>query len=570
MEKQSTQSRKNRDIINICALLAIVIFVNVLGGFFFTRFDLTSEKRYTLSETSTKLLKEIKDGIFVKVYLEGEFNADFKRLHDETRELLDRFRIESKNNLNYEFININAEDKKADLNKIQQQLYQKGIVPTQVNFKTENGNQQQVIWPGAIVTYKGKEMVWQLFKQQIGYSPAQCVNNSVEELEYGLTNTIRKLDKPRRSRIAFIQGHGELDTLESVRMFDALSEYYDVEYVTLNHQLEALKPYQAIIVAQPDSAIDDKDQFIIDQFIMRGGKSLWCLDAVDVNRDTLAMKGYSLGLNSKLGVEEMLYHYGVRVNYNLLMDLNCARIKLMSGSQQSPTPNLYPWFYSPVAFADSGVYNHPIVKNLDPIKLDFVSSIDTISVKGVKKTALLRSGRYTREQGTPARISFGLVNMKVKEAAFNQPYRNVAVLLEGTFKSRFKNYAFIPTAIMQDSAIGFKAESKPTSMIVISDGDIMKNDYNFRTKESYELGWDKSMQTKFANETFLLNCMNYLIDGEELISIRTREIKLRLLDKKKIGSFKKKYQFINVGIPLALIVLFGVVFTFLRKRKYTK
>lgn len=557
--------QKRKDIVNLVLTIAAIVMINFIGAYYFKRFDLTTEKRYTLNKQTIDLLKNLDDDVYIKVYLEGEFNPAFTRLQTETKEMLDEFRALSKNDFNYEFIDIYDEKNKGEIEKIQRELYGKGIIPVELNIKSESGNKSQVVFPGAIVTYRGKQTAWQIFRQQIGVPPEVCINNSVSALEYELSNSIKKLQQTTKKRIAFIQGHNELDTLQTAGIYDALKEYYEIDYVNINHHIKALKPYSAIIVARPDSAIDEKDKFIIDQFIMKGGKALFCIDQVYTNNDTLRAKGYTLGLSLSKNLDDMLFSYGVRINYNLLNDYTCTTVPVNKGFKGAPDFQMAPWYYNPLVLPGG---EHPIVKNLDLIRFEFVSNIDTVTAKGVKKTILLSTSKNTRIQNTPARISLAMTMMKPKDELFKKGPQPVAVLLEGSFKSVYAHR--IPLAISQDSSIAFAEKSSPTSVIVISDGDVIRNEIQFSTLQPYPLGYDKFMKQTFANKTFILNCMNYLCDGPDFLNLRAREVKLRMMDKKKLKNESGKWKMINVTLPLVSIVVVGIILTRLRKRKYTK
>jgi ABC-2 type transport system permease protein len=566
-EKKHTTGNKRKDIINFVMTAAIVILANFVFSFYFKRFDLTTEKRYTLSESTRKLLKDLDDVVYLKVYLQGDLNPDFTRLRNETKEILDEFRAYSKNQIDYEFINPTENPDKAEVEKIEKQLYDKGIVPEQVIDKSKKGQKvtETLLWPGALVTYRGRELPWQIFKRQEGggFTTEMSVNNSVQELEYGITNAIRKLQSPKKPSVTFIEGHNELDTLRQYDFMRSLGEYYNVNRTAINHNLEALYGTDLIVISKPDSAYDEKDKFLIDQFIMKGGKALWMIDPVYLNMDTFRLKQFTLGFSNDLNLTDMLFKYGVRLNPVLIQDLQCATIPVNIGFKNGQ-PNYKPfqWLYSPLIMPD---IDHPIVKNLDMIKLDFAGTIDTISTKGIKKTILLHSSRYTKLQPTPARVALAMVQFKPKESQFNSPYQPVACLLEGEFSSNYENR--LPQAIMNDTAIAFKAHGKKTKMIVVSDGDIARNEIE-RRRGPLALGYDRYTGQTFANKTFLLNCVNYLLDDEGLLQLRAREVKLRLLDKKKIDGKEGKWQMITIALPLGIVILFGMLQFYLRKRKY--
>jgi ABC-2 type transport system permease protein len=567
-KKENIKSNKRKDIGVLLAMIIIVVLLNFVGSFYFKRFDLTSEKRYTLAESTRKLLNSIDDEILFKVYLQGDFNPSFTRLRNETKEILDEFRAYSNNQIQYEFITPGEGLTPEEKQNIERQLYEKGLVPEEIIDKKSDKTSQTRIFPGAIVSYKGKETVWQIFTRQIGVNAEECINNSVQELEYSLTNTIRKLQRNKKPEVTFIEGHHELDTVHKYEFIRALSEYYDVNRTSIRGQLSALDNSDAIIIAKPDSAFahDKKDQFIIDQFIMKGGKVLWLLDPVMIDMDTLFLKGYSIGLNRPLEIEEMLFKYGVRLNPVLVQDMQCAQIPLNIGFKiGKPDFKMFPWVYSPIILPD---INHPIVKNLDVIKFDYVSTLDTIAAKGIKKTILLKTSKNTKVQPTPARIGLGMARFPIKESQFTNGYQNIACLLEGSFNS-FVEHRRLTSVLQNNPDFKFIEKGKPTKMIVVADGDIASNDYQRSTGMIYPLGYDKYSKQTFANKNFLVNCVNYLLDDEGMLQLRSREVKLRLLDKKKLKLQRSKWQMINVLVPLLLIISLGMIQFYYRKRKYS-
>ncbi len=569
-KKINSSKNKRRDIMSLVILIGIVILVNFIGAFYFKRIDLTSEKRYTLAESTKTLLKNLDDEVYFKVYFDGDFNPSFTRLRNEAKEILDEFRAYSDNQIQYEFIipgdGLSA-DEKSNLEK---QLYEKGLVPEQVYEKNKDKTLETRIWPGAIVSFKGKEAVWKIFDRQDNTDFEVSVNNSVKELEYSLTNTIRKLQRPKKQEVTFITGHYELDTIHIYDFARALSEYYNVDRTPILGKLGALDQSDAIVIAGPDSAFSVADQYIIDQYIMKGGKVLWLVDPVGINRDTLNMKGFTLGLNRPLDIDNMLFKYGVRLNSDLLQDFQCGVIPMNVGFKKGqPNIKLFPWPYSPLVLPDG---NHPIVKNLDLIKFDYVSSLDTITAKGIKKTILLSTSRYTRIAATPARIFYSSVQIPPKESQFSSSYVPVACLLEGEFHSFAENR--VPSIFLTDTNFTkkhkFIDKGKYTKMIVVADGDVARNDYNRSSRMPLPLGYDRYSNQRFANRTFLLNCVNYLLDDEGMLQLRSREVTLRLLDKKKITTQRGKWQAVNVLMPVMLLLIFGLIQFFLRKRKFAK
>jgi ABC-2 type transport system permease protein len=563
-KKIKPSSNKRKNISSLLVLVTIVILINFIGTSFFKRFDLTSEKRYTLTESTKNLLKNIEDEVYLKVYLQGDFNPSFTRLKNETKEILDEFGAFSNNQIQYEFIKPGDGLGKEEVIAIEKQLFDKGIMPEEVMDRGKDKTTQTLIWPGAIVNYKGKETAWQIFKRQEGISPEESVNNSVEELEYSLTNAIRKLQRDKKQEITFIQGHREIDTIHQYRIMQAFSEYYNVNQTAILGKLKALEGSDAIVITQPDTAFSDKDKFIIDQYIMNGGKVLWLIDPLNVNTDSLR-NGFTIGINRPLNIEDMLFKYGVRLNPVLVQDLQCGSIAFNTGFQRGqPKIELFRWLFSPVVLPD---INHPIVKNLDLIKFDYLSTLDTISsAKNVKKTILLKTSRYTKTQPSPVRVALGMATIPPKESQFINSYQPIACLLEGEFSS-FVEYR-IPNRLLEDTLFKYLDKSKKTKMIVVADGDVARNDFVRSTGEVLPLGYDKYTKRMFANKTFLLNCINYLLDDEGMLQLRSREVKLRLLDTKKVNLHRSKWQFINVAMPLLIIIAFAFIQFYLRKRRY--
>jgi ABC-2 type transport system permease protein len=564
VSKKSGQ--KQKDILMLLVVAAILLLLNFVASFLFKRFDLTSEKRYTLSASTKKLLDELDDVVYIKVYLQGNFNPSFTRLRNETKEILDEYRAYSDDKIEYEFVNPLDNPNKEEVENLEKQLYQKGIMPEQVIDRSSQKVSETYIWPGAIVTYKGRESVWQIYKKQVGYEQELSINNSVQELEYGLSNSIHKTQIIRKPEVVFLEGHGELDTIYCADFMTSLSEYYNVTRVKLNNKLYALKGADAIVIAQPDSAFTDKEIYLIDQFIMHGGKAMWLIDPVYIDRDTLNTKGYTLGFKNELNLDDILFKYGVRLNPIMVQDLQCARVPINVGFKKGqPDFQPFPWMYYPLILP---VSNHPIVKNLDLIRTEFIGTLDTVFARDIKKTILLQTSKYTKTQTTPMRINVGMIRYKPDEKQYNNSFQNLACLLEGRFESVYKNR--IPSAFVQDSAFDIMDKSKPTRMIVVADGDLAKNEYQRSSGRVMPVGFDSYMNEQFANRTFLLNCMNYLLDDQGLLQLRSREVKLRLLDKKKISQQTTKWKMVNVGFPLAAIFLFALIQFYIRTKKYSK
>lgn len=553
---------RTRAILQLLMLTGIVIFINIIGSFWFTRFDLTGDKRFTLSNQSLKVVSNLKDIVYIKVYLEGDFSPGFTRLKESTREMLDELRTYSKGNLEYEFIDPSAGEDKEERDKLYAQLYQKGIQPTTLEERTNEGVNRRYIWPGAIVTYSNQEMGVQLLKDQIGLPAEVMLNNSIQNLEYEIVNAIRKVTNPMRPAIAFIEGHGELSEMQTADITRALKSSYEVDRVTIDGKLHSLDKYKAAIIAKPDSVFNEKDKFIIDQFIMNGGKVVWLIDQMQVSMDSLSGKGETMALARQLNIDDMLFRYGVRINYDLVQDIVAALIPVVTGTiGNTPKQQLMPWYFFPLM---NPLSKHPVVNNLNAVRGQFVSTMDTIAVADVSSSVLLTSSRYSRISTAPARVSLGIMEFKPDPSLFPQSYLLTGVLMEGEFTSNFKNR--IPPLIAQDSTIGFKDKSVKTAMVVISDGDIIRNDIS--KGNPVPLGVDKYTGATYGNKALMQNIADYLCDESGLMVVRNKEFKLRTLDPTVLEKNKTMMQAINTVLPVSFIIIFGIAKLYLRRRRY--
>lgn len=570
---------RQAEIIQILLILAGIVIVNVISSYLFTRFDLTSEKRYTLSDATKEILTELDDIVYFKVYLEGEFPAGFKRLKRETRELLDEFRAYNKN-IQYEFINPSASEDPEERNNTYQLLMQAGLNPTNLQVKTKTGLDQQVIFPGTIINYRNKEVPVELLDAQINVPPEAVLNNSIQNLEFKFANAIDQLSRKVKPSIAFIEGHGELGLRETYDITLTLQQDYLVERVRIDGNVNALvnrsltdsiseeyrivPKYAAIVIAKPDSVFTEKDKFIIDQYLMLGGKILWLLDPVLTSMDSIQAAESTVAIENQLNLADMLFNYGVRLNADLVMDLNAMPIPIRTGQMgNQPQIDFFPWFYFPVV---TPLAQHPIVRNLNTIKTQFVSSIDTVRASNVNKTILLTTSPYSRKITVPAVISLAIIRQEPDQRMYAGPPVPIAALMEGRFASNFRNR--IPPELAEAKEIGFREYSLPTSMIVVSDGDIIRNQFQIPGGQPLPLGYDQFTRETFGNKEFILNALNYLTDGPGLMSIRSRELKLRLLDKTKTSTQRVTWQLINLLAPVIVVVLAASLLIWRRNKKF--
>ena len=578
--KNERKNLKKNQLISFGITLLVIVAVNIIASFVYTRFDLTSEKRYTLSDTSKEILKNLDDYVYFRVYLEGDFPAGFKKLRKETKEMLDEFRAYSKY-IDYEFINPSESNDAAERNETYKLLYQSGLNPTEIAMQTKAGAQQLIIWPCTLISYQEKEKPLDLLDTHIGESSNQVLNNSAQNLEYKLISSIKELTQDKKPSVAFIEGHGELNEDEVYDITRTLQKKYNVQRITLDEQITALNKrtvthdssivissnYDAIVIAKPTKPFSEKDKFIIDQYVMHGGKVLWLVDPVFATMDSLQMSESTIGNALNVKLDDMFFKYGLRLNGNLLLDLNSAKIALRTGQMGGQAQiEYFNWYYFPLLNAAS---NNSIVKNINPVKADFISSIEPVmSDSDVQKIPLLKTSNYTNISNTPAYITLGMLRQKPDQRMFSQKSQNVAYLLKGEFESLYANR--MTSGIMESKEIGFKASSEPTSMIVVADGDIIRNQFHIPKGYPLPLGFDQYTQITYGNKEFIENAISYLVDGEGLIEVRSRELKIRLLDMNKVNNDALLWQVVNVVLPSVVMVVFGFILAFIRKRKFAK
>jgi gliding-associated putative ABC transporter substrate-binding component GldG len=567
------QNRK-KDIIQFLSIVLVIILINFIGSIAHSRFDLTKEGRYSLSEASKNLLNSIDDYVYIEVFLEGDFPAGIERLSLETKQILSEFK--SQNNLvQFTFINPTESTDEKTRNEIIKQLYEKGLDPTSLQVKDGDSYTEKIIVPGAIVKYGSKEVAVQLLKNQIAASPDQNLEQSIRELEYEFTNAIKQLRTPLKPSIALLTGHGELEGVDIEDLTISLTQQYSVDKIDLREfevdslgnpdlakKLRDLKLKKLLLIAKPISKFQNLDKYFIDQYIMNDGKVIWMLDATNADMDSLSNKGSFLAYPLRdLNLGDQLFKYGVRVNSNLIEDVSSSKIPVpVSFINDVPKWELLPWRYFPVSIPTS---SHPITSNLNAVKFDFASSIDTVKTNTtVKKTILLHSSPYTKLANTPYEVSLQKALEQPSQDEFNKGPQTMAVLLEGTFESVFKN------RISQLSTkLPFKELSKTTKMIVISDGDVAQNQVSRGV--ALPLGYDNYEKRQYGNKDFILNSIDYLLEEEALIDVRTRELKMRLLDSQKINQERSFWQALNMLAPILLIILFGLIKQYRRKKKYT-
>lgn len=545
--------------------IAILVVLNFAGNFFFKRFDLTADNRYTLSETSLNIIKEVKEPLYVDVFLEGNFPGEFKKLQTETQQLLEEFKAYN-SNIIFQFVNpLENEDERE---AVMQSFYERGLTPLNVTLDEKGKQTQEVVFPWAVVTYGNKSTKVPLLKNMLGASTAEKVVSSVQHLEYAFANGFNTITKTKEKKIAIIKGNGELDDRSIADLLKTVRENYYIGPFTLDsvakdagNTLKALKKYDLAVIAKPTEAFTDQEKQVLDQFIINGGKTLWLVDQVNMEMDSLMETGENLAYPRDLNLNDMFFKYGVRIKPDLVKDLQATPISLATGQQGSATQySQFPWLYSPAIYSES---KHPIVCNLDALKFEFTNPIEVLK-NDIKKTVLLSSTKLSKAVGTPVEINLNIVAEKPDFKEFtgkgNLP---VAVLMEGKFHSVYEN------RVLPFKESSFTPIGKENKMIIVSDGDVVKNQLD-KNYQPLELGYDKWTNNLYANKEFMMNCVNYLLDDNGLINIRSKEVDLPILDKEKVTEDYTFSQIITVGVPIVILAVFGLVFTFLRKRKYSK
>jgi ABC-2 type transport system permease protein len=561
--------------------LAVLIVVGFLSSMVFTKFDLTEEKRHSLTAATIDMLDNLEEPVFVRCYLHGEFPSDFKRLEQAIRERLDEFRGYSNGMLDYEFIDPYESDDQKTQGENEQALFEQGLRFTPLDYEEEGVKKNKLIWPGAIISYGGVEQAVQFFKSSNLEPTPEMIKSSINNLEYEVASKLRFLMKDEQPKIAFLEGHGELDELEVIDFASTLEETYSVERVRIDGQVGALTTkfegmanrvplYDLLVVAKPDSTFNWQDKVLIDQYLMSGGRILWMIDPILTDLDSLKNNQQTFGITNEIGLYDQLFDYGVKLNRDIVIQFECAPIVFDAGPKGNQrNMQMFSWYYSPLIF--SAEDTHPVTANLDPIHADFSSSLEIVPDTGLKQSTILSYSPRSRSLKAPVRINSSIVNLQEDYFPDTSDQKDLAVLLEGEFISNFLYR--IPDSLSRDPSFAFRSKSAPTKMVVIADGDIAKN----KIIEGSEgpvpmpLGYNRyAGKVMYDNMELLQNIVNYLLDDDALISIRSRTILLRNLNKKKVADERSRWQVINVALPLFLVVLFGIIQIVMRKKRFTK
>lgn len=547
----------------IFILIGGLILINILASKLHSRFDLTQDNRYTLSPAAKNIIEKIESPVVIDVFLKGSFPPEFRRLQSETRQFLEEMAAYN-SNIKFNFIDPLAEG--DDANAVAQEFYELGMTPARINVMENGKASESIIFPWAIANFNNKTVKIPLLKNKLGNTDEERVNSSVQQLEYSIADALGQLVNPKKKKVAIMRGNGELGDAYIADFIKTIRQYYFVAPFTLDSvanypekTLKDLQEFDLIIEAKPTQAYSEKEKLVLDQYLMNGGKSLWLVEQTAIENDSLFNPtGRAFALPRELNLNDFFFSYGIRINPALINDIYSAPIVLASGSGNDTRFSPYPWFYSPLTTSPN---SHPIINNIEAVKFEWANPIDTLK-NGIKKTVLLSSSPQSKIEGTPKEISLDLLNSRPDLSTYSAGELPMAVLLEGSFKSVYKNR--VKPFNLKNSV----DNGKITKMIVISDGDVIKN--QLQRGQPLELGFDRFTGNTYGNKELLLNAVNYLLDDSGLIDIRSKEISIAFLNSEKTAEEREKWQIINLVFPLLLLGLGAFIFTFFRKRRYLK
>ena len=547
--------------IRIVVGLLVLIVINQLPRLINTKIDLTSDKRYTLSEPTKELTAGIKSPLIVDVLLDGQLPPEFARLQAEVSQYLKILQDENRN-IKVDFVDPLQDSEDRD--GLVAELQARGLTPTNVTVQQEGKVSQEIVFPWAMATYKNQTVRVPLMINTLGSSTEERINASVQQLEYAFSDAMTKLSIEEKKRIAVLQGNGQLDDIYMADFLTSLRDYYNLGVVTLDSvpsdpagTLESLRQFDMALIAKPTESFTEQEKLILDQFVVSGGRSVWLLDGVQMELDSLFnQNGTSIALPNNLNINDLLFRYGVRLNPDVINDMYCTQIVLASGEGAASQYNPIPWVYHPMVFTSDA---HPITENVEALRMQFVSSLDTVA-SPLKKTILLHSSPLSRAEGAPKTISLDILGQQPDPGQYAGGLLPVAVLLEGEVTSAYEN------RVKPLDLPNFLSTGPKTSMMVISDGDVIKNQLN--QGRPLELGYDKWTNNFYGNKAFLLNAINYMLDDKGLVALRSRDTAIALLDLEKASAKLTQWQWISLGAPLLILALFGFIYKYWRKRSY--
>jgi len=538
----------------IFVLLTGLILLNIIGSTIYKRFDLTEDRRYTLSKATEKIVENVNRVVTVTVYLKGDFPAEFKRLQTETKLHLEELKARNKN-IRFRFVNPTD---------ITQKLIENGLEPSRLQIQEDGKLSEIILFPWAVISYKNKTENVPLLKDVFSNSQNQQLESSIQNLEFAFANAIHKITSEKSKKIAVLRGNGELNDIYIADFLRKLGEYYFLAPFTLDSvavrpqkTFEEISEFDLAIIAKPTEKFTEAEKFTLDQFIMNGGKTLWLIDNVQAELDSLMQTGETLAYPRDLGLTDLFFNYGIRINTDLITDLYSSEIPLATGNIGNQTQfNQFLWEYFPLLNSQN---SHPINNNIEAVNVKFTNSIELLK-NDIQKTVLLQSSPLSKSVGTPAIISLRTITQKPNQAEYNNGNKPVSVLLEGKFKSAYFE-RIKPFKISETKEIGIE-----NKMVVIADGDVIANELS--KGKPMELGLNKWTNQRYGNKEFLLNTINYLLDDTGLINIRSKTVKIDFLNKEKAFEETTKWQLINILFPLLILAFFGFTFNYFRKKKY--
>jgi len=541
----------------------ILVAANVILFRYYMRLDLTADKRYTLSGTTRSLLAQLDQPLVVTVFLDGDLSTDIKRLQVAAKDLLDEYRARSGGKLQVTFVDPLAEVSGEAAEKVYTDLMEAGLEATNLNIRRSEGVLQKISFPGALVSYKGKQLPVNFLGTHFQTrSSAESIHYATENLEHQFTSVIEKLLNRERVKIGFLTGHGELSGRRIVDITGTLNQTYEVKQIELREEpLSNLNEYATLILAKPRDSFSEDEKYKLDQYLMQGGNLLIFADQFNASLDSMRTAGNMLALPLDLKLDDLFFKYGFRINYDLLRDMNCAPIPVVLETGGQGNQQLMPWVYFPLVFSRS---QHPLVRHIDPVRMEFVSSIDTIATEGIRKTILLSTSPYTQKAKGPVYLSLDAIHDAADPAAFNAGETPVAVLLEGEFTSAFQHRG----RARFDQSVPFLEKGKTARIIVVADGDVPANDISAIDNSYFPLGFDKYTRQTFGNKTFVSNCVDYLSGRSAILELRRREMGMRMLDRARAAAEGTRWKLINMIFPVALVLLFSFVYNLLRRQKY--
>lgn len=544
---------------NIVIVLFVVGLLNLLAYLFVIRVDMTDDKHYSLSEASIELLRKTEASIDITLFLQGDLNAGFERLQRATKETIEEMSVHSD-------IHFSIEDLQSSYSK--EEAERMGMRPIVIHEREQDGKTAQTtIYPYALIQYKGKKAVVALLKNTRGLSGEENLNASIEQMEFAFMEALSLLLQTETPRIAIIEGHGEPDETHTYDLMTALSRYFQVDRGQISGidsivDVHILDDYRAILILAPQTPFSDQERFIIDQYLMRGGSILWAIDGIRLSEEVLQQEGFTPIIPLDLGLSEMFFRYGIRINPALVQDIQCLPIPVnVSSDPEQPNLQPMPWTYAPLLLTSQG---SPITRNMGQVMSTFVSPIEAVGGEdGIEKRVLLATSTASCLTATPGKVDLNDMNPNIEQ--FKYQYIPIAVSLEGVFPSAYA-HRMMPDGIASDEKI--RKQSTPTRQIVIASGSIVINET--QKGQILPMGYDRYSGMQFSNRDLLVNSLLWLTDVEGLIGLRNKEITLRLLNDQRAHQKRTQVQLISTISPIAILALVGGVVIIIRKRKYQK